>query len=257
MMQAKTNLFIKNLAPTCTNKKLFDMFRVFGEIFSSRLPQNFKGKSKGYGFVQFREQRAAEAAVKEMNGKEVEGKTLKVEPFKNVERKERNSTKFTNLFVKELPPGITTKEDLDKLFESFGKRTSVGLFQNELGGKIGYYGFVNFETPEQAAQALSQMNGKIIDNIPLYVTKALTKEQRELEKNRRRIELRKQSRKFTLYVKTSNGEPLAEQLVLEELKQFGEIKSVSIPKQKNAEGQDINSSVGYIVFDKEEEALKV
>jgi polyadenylate-binding protein len=189
-----------------------------------------------------------------MNGMEIEQKKLIVEAFKN---KEKNVNRFTNVFVKNLPERVKTKEDLDDLFKDIGKRTSVAIFPKEIEGKQRFYGFLNFETSDQAAEAVKKMDQKEIDGGKLFVTKALTKDQYEREKASRKFNERAKSRKFTLFIKSSSDTPLSEQLVKEELNQFGEIKSITIPKQKYDEGQTVLSAIGYVVFAREDDAAKV
>ena len=253
----KTNVFIKNLGPNVSNKFLYDLFKLYGEIFSVKLAQDYKGNSKGYGYVQYRNPEDSIKAINDMNGKEIDGRKLTVAPYKITERRDLSTQSYTNVFVKNLPPEVTTKAALDALFAEFGPRTSVGIFPKQLGDKMGYYGFVNFEKPEDAAKAVTGLNDKEISGVKLYVAKALTKDQRERERIRHKMELRSQSRKFTLHVKLKKGEPLDEALVRQELSPFGEIKSVSIQKSKNTEGQEIGSAIGYVVFAQTEEAERV
>lgn len=254
MKQTKANIFVKGIPPSFNNKMFFEMFRPFGDIFSSKLPQNSNGSAKGYGYVQYKDQSAAEAAIKEMNNKEVDGKRLAVSIYNPDKKKEKSQNKFTNVFVKNLPPNLTTKEQLVLLFQEFGKITSAAISQKELGGKVGFYGFVNFENMEQANKAVTEMNNKVIDNVPLFVTKALSKEEREKEKIKKRIEQRMQSKKFTLYVKSASTEPLSEKVIQEELMPFGEIKQINVQRTKNTEGLEVNGVIAFVVFSKEEEA---
>ncbi|MDR3736456.1 MAG: hypothetical protein P4L10_13085 [Acidobacteriaceae bacterium] len=253
----KANLFVKNLVPTATNKSLFDLFHPFGDIFSVRLAQDYKGSSKGYGYVQFRNAEDAVKAIDAMNGKEIEGKKLAVDVYKLTERREKMAQGFTNVFIKNLPSDVTNKEALDALFSKFGPRTSVGIFPKQFNEKTGYYGFVNFAKPEDAAKAVTEMNDKEVSGTKLYVSKALSRDQREREKIRKKMELRSQSRKFTLHVKSAKGEPLLEAAVQQELAQFGEIKSIYVQKSKSPEGLDVNTAIGYVVFARSEDAEKV
>lgn len=253
----KANLFVKNIGPTATNKTLYDLFRPFGEIFSVRLAQDYKGASKGYGYVQFKNLEDSVKAIEAMNGKEIDGKKLAVDVYKLSERRERLSQGFTNVFVKNLPPEITTKEALDALFSKFGPRTSLGIFPKQFNDKTGYYGFVNFAKTEDAAKAVAEMNDKEISGTKLYVSKALSRDQREREKIRKKMELRSQSRKFTLHVKSAKGEPLIEAMIQQELAPFGEIKSITVQKSKSPEGQDTSTPIGYVVFARSEDAERV
>lgn len=230
------------------------MFKPYGEIFSVKLAQDYKGTSKGYGYVQYFNAEDAHKAIEAMNEKEIGGKILQVDIYKVTSRHDRDPQRFTNVFVKNLPSDIKTNEDLKNLFAEFGDITSVGIFSQEYKGKVGYYGFVNFAKPEDAAKAVADMNNKEIEDTTLFVTRALTKDQREREKIKRKIELRNQSRKFTLHIKSTKGESLSEEMIASELSPFGEITSISIQKNKGMDGSENNSAIGYVVFAHSEEA---
>ena len=64
-------------------------FEKFGEIISTRIPKDDRGRSKGFGFVEFKESSFAEEAVKEMDGKELDGRNIKVNISQPRERSER------------------------------------------------------------------------------------------------------------------------------------------------------------------------
>jgi len=254
--QEKANVFVKNLGGEETNISLYNLFKAYGEIFSSKLAQDLKGKSKGYGFVQYTSPEIALRVVTEMNGKEHNERKLVVAPYKS-KHKGGAPSLFNNLYIKNLPPSVTTKESLDALFASFGERTSIVISQSELKGKIGYFGFVCYKNPEDAVKAVQEMNGKSVEGSSLFVVMALPKEQREREKRKMRIELRLKNRRLTLYVKSATGEPLTEELIKQELKDFGSIKQVNVQTRKTNEGTIVNLPVAFVIFEREEDILKV
>jgi len=61
------------------NNALEEMFSSFGQINSAQVvTDRDTGRSKGFGFVEFGESQAANAAIAAMNGKDVGGRALTV-----------------------------------------------------------------------------------------------------------------------------------------------------------------------------------
>lgn len=87
-----TRLYIGNLAFTTTEDQLKDIFSECGEVLSCNLiTDKFTGKSRGFGFVEMASQEAAQKAVSELDGKDVDGRRLKVnEARPREERPPRN-----------------------------------------------------------------------------------------------------------------------------------------------------------------------
>ena len=78
-MEEKNKLYVGNLPYSVTDENLKEMFSSLGEITEAVvISDKFSNRSKGFGFVTFADEASAEKAVKEMNGKDVEGRAIVV-----------------------------------------------------------------------------------------------------------------------------------------------------------------------------------
>jgi cold-inducible RNA-binding protein len=72
-------LYVGNLSYETTEGELQELFRAFGNAESVRIvTDNESGRSKGFGFVEFSDDKEAQAAIAGLNGKEVRGRSLTV-----------------------------------------------------------------------------------------------------------------------------------------------------------------------------------
>ena len=78
-------IYVGNLSYDLREDALKAAFEAFGKVNDARIITNkFNGKSKGFGFVHMPVQAEAEAAVKALDGKDLEGRPLKCNMAKNV-----------------------------------------------------------------------------------------------------------------------------------------------------------------------------
>ncbi|MAH03571.1 RNA-binding protein [Candidatus Pacearchaeota archaeon] len=76
-------LYVGNLPFSVDTEKVKELFSSYGETEEvTVISDKFSGRSKGFGFVTFKEDADADKAISEMNGKEVEGRELKVSEAK-------------------------------------------------------------------------------------------------------------------------------------------------------------------------------
>uniref|UniRef100_A0A2R9BNC4 Polyadenylate-binding protein n=1 Tax=Pan paniscus TaxID=9597 RepID=A0A2R9BNC4_PANPA len=141
------NIFIKNLDKSIDNKTLYDTFSAFCNIVSCKVVGDENG-SKGYGFVRFEMQEAAERGIEknEWNSRK------KRETELGARAKE-----FTNVYVKNFGEDMDDEHFKD-LFGKFGPAVSVKVMTDE-GGKSEGFGFVSFERHEDAQKAVDEING--------------------------------------------------------------------------------------------------
>ena len=84
------NIFVGNLNYAITEDDLKEIFEEYGELSSVKLiTDKFTGKSKGFGFVEMSDAEEAKKAIEELNGAEVEGRSMVVN--ESIEKKRDNN----------------------------------------------------------------------------------------------------------------------------------------------------------------------
>jgi len=189
-----TNVYVKNLALDMTKDKMNEMFGKYGPITSSMMAEGEDDKSRGFGFVNFKSPEHASAAVEGLNNLEVgpEKNLYVVRAQKKDERDKELRERFeqlkierqkkyagVNLYVKNLSDDVED-ERLKEEFAKFGAITSAHIMKDSAGKTKGF-GFVCFSTPEEATKAVTDMNGRMLNQKPLYVALAQRKEVRRAQ----------------------------------------------------------------------------
>ncbi|KAK7837549.1 polyadenylate-binding protein 8 [Quercus suber] len=249
------NIFIKNLDKAIDHKALHDTFSAFGNILSCKVATDSSGQSKGYGFVQFDNDEAAQKAIEKLNGMLLNDKQVFVGPFLRKQERETASdkTRFNNVFVKNLSE-LTTEEDLSRIFGEFGTLTSF-VVMRDADGKSKCFGFINFENADDAARAVESLNGRKVDDKEWYVGKAQKKSEREVElKLRFEQSMKEAADKYqgaNLYVKNLD-DSIGDDKLKELFSQFGSITSCKVMRDPNG----ISRGSGFVAFSTPEEASR-
>jgi len=251
------NVFIKNLDKTIDNKAMYDTFSAFGNILSCKVAQDISnGESKGYGFVHFETEEAALNAIQKVNGMLLNGKKVFVGRF--VPRKDRElelgekARRFTNVYVKNINDEYDEGR-LTEIFQKFGKINSVKVMKAEDGKSKGF-GFVSFESPEEALAACDDLNGSDFEGKTIYVGRAQKKAERqaELKKKFEAIKMERMNRYqgVNLYVKNLD-DTIDDERLRQEFAPFGTITSAKVMCE---EGR--SKGFGFVCFSSPEEATK-
>ncbi|TRM66849.1 hypothetical protein BD626DRAFT_484025 [Schizophyllum amplum] len=251
------NIFIKNLDEQIDNKALHDTFAAFGNVLSCKVATDEHGNSKGYGFVHYETAEAAENAIKSVNGMLLNDKKVYVGP--HVSRKERQSkidelrAQFTNLYVKNLDPEIGD-EEFESIFAALGQVQSSLLRKDDQGRSLGF-GFVNFETHDEAQKAVDALHESDYKGRKLYVSRAQKKAEREAEL-RKQYENARQERMnkyqgVNLYIKNLEDDVDDEKLRAE-FEPFGAITSCRVMRDERAKSKGF----GFVCYSSPDEATK-
>ncbi|XP_019813330.2 polyadenylate-binding protein 4 isoform X6 [Bos indicus] len=249
------NVFIKNLDKSIDNKALYDTFSAFGNILSCKVVCDENG-SKGYAFVHFETQEAADKAIEKMNGMLLNDRKVFVGRFKS--RKEREAElgakakEFTNVYIKNFGEEVDD-ENLKELFSQFGKTLSVKVMRDPSGKSKGF-GFVSYEKHEDANKAVEEMNGKEITGKVIFVGRAQKKVERQAEL-KRKFEQLKQERisryqGVNLYIKNLD-DTIDDEKLRKEFSPFGSITSAKVMLEDGR-----SKGFGFVCFSSPEEATK-
>lgn len=86
-----TKLFVGGLSYSKTNQDLQAMFEAFGQVQSAQIIMDkFTNQSKGFGFVEMVNDEEAQAAIKGLDGTDVDGRRLGVSVAKPREERPSN-----------------------------------------------------------------------------------------------------------------------------------------------------------------------
>ncbi|RCH79135.1 Protein phosphatase PP2A regulatory subunit B, partial [Rhizopus azygosporus] len=236
---------------------LHDTFSAFGNILSCKIALDENGNSKGYGFVHYETEEAADNAIKHVNGMLLNDK--KVYVGRHIPKKERQAkieqirANFTNIYVKNLDESVTD-EELRNMFGKFGAITSA-LIQVDEEGKSKGFGFVNFEKHEDAQKAVDALNETEHNGKTLYVARAQKKNEREEELRRQyeqaKLEKLAKYQGVNLYIKNLDDD-IDDERLRQEFSVYGVITSAKVM----CDEKGTSKGFGFVCFSSPDEATK-
>jgi nucleolin len=134
-------------------------------------------RSRGYGYVDFKSQKYADKAVKEMHGKEIDGREINVDistskPAANGGNDRARkfgdvpSNPSETLFLGNLSFDVD-RDEIYKMFEEFGNIISVRLPTHPETQQLKGFGYVQYGDIESAKNAFENLQGTYIANRPV------------------------------------------------------------------------------------------
>lgn len=161
------NLIVNYIPPDMYEDEFRNLFNSFGDIISLKLVRDkANGTSLGYGFVMYKTKTSAEIAIRELNGKNIRGKHLKV-AFAGKPGSEASNT---NVYVANISEDAT-KEAVEKMFGRYGKVVEMNVLTDKSTGKNKGIAFIKYEKRTEAERAIDDLNGT---NPPGISSKPLT-----------------------------------------------------------------------------------
>lgn len=179
-------LFVSNVEYSVTNRDLFEIFHVHGNIVSVNIVHDSQGRSKGFGFIEYERKECADEAKRALNNLPINGKRIVIQDSVHSQKHLLQNSAiavgpneiFRNIYVKNLPPDISL-EQFRSLFESFGDIKSPFL-QRDSSGKCVGYGFIEYTTHDAALAACKEMdNRRVFPGMePLRCSRFVSKRER-------------------------------------------------------------------------------
>ncbi|CAN1144179.1 RNA-binding protein CP33, chloroplastic [Linum perenne] len=173
-------LFVGNLPLTVTSEELTEIFAEAGRVSGAEIIYNrYSDTSKGYGFVSMATVEEAREAIKMFNGSKFGGQRVRVH-FSKIPR--ASNTEILGLkvcgerFIDS--PHKIYAGNLDWCITSAALKQAFAGQPGLISAKVCYgretqksrgFGFVSFETAEDAEAALNTMNGVEVEGRPLRV----------------------------------------------------------------------------------------
>ena len=206
------------------------------------------GKSRGYGFVQFRKKEDAEQAMKGLAGASFNGKPIFIEPYRRRPRLNPEET-FTNVYFKNLPESIKTVDQIKELFAPFGEIVVPCLPLNSDGVPLGF-GFCNMAEHEAAVRAVQALNGKEIDGKIIEACRFKNRAERQQEIKDRSLKYQRDQYEKTknrdLYIRGFD-ETVTDEQLKETFSAFGPLESTKI--QRDESGTSLKFGFALFVND--------
>lgn len=237
---ASASLYVGDLAPDVTEALLFEVFKAIGPVASIRVCRDsLTRRSLGYAYVNFHNVADAERAVNDLNYTRIMEKPCRIMWSHRDPAKRRSGV--GNIFIKNLDKTIDNTALFDT-FGNFGRILSCKVETDQNGVSKGY-GYVHYETQEEADQAIAKVNGMLLAGKKVFVGFFQPRKDRSSETSKQ---------KFTnIYIKDLDTAVTSEELE-KKFAEFGKVTSAVVMTN------DKNESKGFafVNFELPEDAQK-
>lgn len=186
------SLFVRSLPASTTSESLAEFFSESYPVkHAVAVTDPATKECRGYGFVTFADQEDALKAKVELNGKQLDGKKIRIEVAEARERGEKTGVKneaklkrdqerleaqqVPKLIIRNLPWTIKRSEQLADLFKKYGK-IKEAYIPKRSGGLLPGFGFVVMRSKKHAEKIIEGENGKEVDGRVIAVDWAVKKE---------------------------------------------------------------------------------
>lgn len=159
----KCELYISNLEEEISEQILFNIFSVYGHIIGVKIMRHLLSrKSRGFAFITYKNQKSAEKALKDMNGKVIFRNKIKVFSKEKYQKIDKNSNVyFTNL------PKQMTQEEFEEMVSEIGPVFSIKF--NEVENDEFNSAYVQYENNGDGDNAIGILNDKEVHGVKINV----------------------------------------------------------------------------------------
>ncbi len=176
-------LFVSGLDKNVKEADLHKLFTEYPVSYIKIAKDHQTKESYGYAFIGIKNSaNKAEEAIDRFNYEKMPGykKTIKV-CWYNMDRTATKNKEDLNVFVKNIDKSVSHKE-FHELYSQFGNITSLKISEDEEGESLGY-GFVLYETSEDAQKAIEATNGMNLHGKALWAGKSIEQLANEWEED--------------------------------------------------------------------------
>jgi polyadenylate-binding protein len=237
---ASASLYVGDLAPEVTEALLFEIFKSIGPVASIRVCRDsLTRRSLGYAYVNFHNVADAERAVEQLNYSPILNRPCRIMWSHRDPAKRKSGV--GNIFIKNLDKSIDNSVLFDT-FSAFGHILSCKVEMDQNGVSKGY-GYVHYETQEEADQAIAKVNGMLLQDKKVFVGPFQARKERTSEESKQRF--------TNVYVKNLDTAFTKEQLE-QKFAEFGKVTSAVIVTNE----KDESKGFGFVNFAQPEEAQR-
>ena len=162
-------------------EQLKTMFGPFGPLKSVSMSWDpITQKHKGFAFIDYETPEAAQLALDQMNGNFLSGRNIKVGRPSNmpqaqaiIEEIQRDALNYNRVYIGGIHKDLSV-EDIQSVFEAFGKIRSCDLAPASVPGRHKGFGFIEYDSIQSCLDAISSMNQFDLGGQLLRVGRAIT-----------------------------------------------------------------------------------
>ncbi|KAI3642599.1 hypothetical protein MP228_012154 [Amoeboaphelidium protococcarum] len=169
-------IYVGNISLELLEQHLRVIFGQFGNIKSVSMSYDPSGKKhRGYGFIEYTVPEAAILAIDNLDQLSIMNRPIKVgrsKMYPEQALRDMGPAPRQRIYISNIHDGVT-EQDIQSIFEEFGRVRSVALPPHPVSKRHMNYGFVEYEAEDAAINATIALNGFDLVGMPLRVTRCV------------------------------------------------------------------------------------